>query len=196
MAVRITDRHRNRIRINDWRCPCVLMLRPDIVSIFHALGIIVFGFCRSYRHLRPSTVRHQSTANPGYVTIRELIGAVERYKADCEQYPSSAGGLDALVHSSGAACWKGPYLDGEVRVDPWRRAFLYRSDNGQPEVASFGADGKPAGEFFDMDISSRNMWMLLPESPTEIRTGESGSPFGCAWVGFLGCAYLLWMNRG
>ena len=51
---------------------------------------------------------------------------------------------------------RGPYLDGEVPADPWGRAFEFHLENLQPEIVSYGADGKPGGEFFDMDLSSRN----------------------------------------
>ena len=161
--------------------------------VFYALGIIVFGFAvliGIFAH--PALDINRRRQILGYLDIRKLIAAVDRYKSDCGRYPSLAGGLDTLVHSPGAACWKGSYLDGEVPADPWRRAFVYRLDNGQPEVISFGADGKPGGEFFDMDISSRNVWVFSPESPTEIRTRRIWIALWLgAWVGFLGCAYLL-----
>jgi general secretion pathway protein G len=132
----------------------------------------------------------------GYVKIRKLMAGLERYKADCGQYPSLAEGLYALVHNPGAAGWRGPYIDGEVPADPWGRAFEYHLENLQPEIVSYGADGKPGGEFFDMDLSSRNMWAISPQSPFEIRAQRIMIAvwFG-AWVGFLGCLSLLWMNR-
>ena len=133
----------------------------------------------------------------GYVAIRHLMTAVGQYKTDCGQYPNPAGGLDALVHDPGVACWRGPYLDGKVPADPWGRSFVYRSENLRPEIVSYGADGKPGGKFFDMDISSRNMWVLSPQTPREIRTrGIQIAIWLGAWAGFLTCTYLLWTGRG
>jgi hypothetical protein len=87
------------------------------------------------------------------------------------------------------------YLNGEAPVDPWGSTYLYRFDNLQPEVVSYGADGKPGGEFFDMDISSRNMWHLSPQAPIETRTQRIWIAvwFG-AWIGLQGFAYLLWKS--
>jgi general secretion pathway protein G len=173
------------------------VFRRLLSRAFYILGIVTSGltiFIGTFIH--PSLDVNRRRQVHGYVAIRRLMTAVEHYKTDCGRYPSPAGALDALVHNPGVACWKGPYLDGEVPADPWGRAFVYRSDNLQSEVVSYGADGKPGGEFFDMDISSRNMWVLSPQTPTEITTQRIwiGVWWG-AWVGFLTCGYLLWMNR-
>lgn len=142
-------------------------------------------------HLKPALNRRRQTY--GYLAIRGLMTALDRYKTDCEQYPSSAEALDALVHNPGATCWKGPYIEGDIPQDPWRRAYIYRSDNSQPEIISYGADGKPGGEFFDMDLSSRHMWRPSPQAPEEIRTRLLwiASWYG-ACFGFLTCAWLLY----
>jgi general secretion pathway protein G len=167
-----------------------------LFRVFYILGIVVFVFAifiGTFGH--PSLDVNRRRQVHAYVAIRKLIGAIERYKADCGRYPSLVEGLDALVRSPGAGCWKGPYLNGEAPVDPWGRTYLYRFDNLQPEVVSYGADGKPGGEFFDMDISSRNMWHLSPQAPIETRTQRIWIAvwFG-AWIGLLGFAYLLWKS--
>jgi Type II secretion system (T2SS), protein G len=129
-----------------------------------------------------------------FVAMRRLIIAAERYKADCGRYPVQ--GLDVLAHGPGVGCWKGPYLDGEVPTDPWGRVYVYRFDTLQPEIISYGADGEPRGKFFDADLSSRNMWVLSTQTPTEIRTQRVwiGGWFS-AWVGLVICWYLLSRNR-
>jgi general secretion pathway protein G len=183
--------------INEPRCLNVLGSGQLLSRLFYILGVAVFGlaiFVGTFVH--PSIDVNRRRQVRGYVAIRRLTTAVERYKADCGQYPSLTGGLDALPHSPGVACWRGPYLDGEVPADPWGRAFVYRSYNLGPEVVSYGADGKPGGEFFDMDTSSRDMWVLSPQTPTEIKTRRIWIAvwFG-AWVGLLACGHVLWMNR-
>jgi hypothetical protein len=68
-----------------------------------------------------------------------------------------------------------------VPLDPWDRPYIYlRSADPAPEILSYGADRKPGGEFFDADISSRNVQRSFPESPLEIRARRL---FIGIWVG-------------
>lgn len=83
--------------------------------------------------------------------IAGIVTALNLYKLDNFNYPSSEQGLDALVAKpSGqpeAAAWKGPYLD-RVPKDPWNRPYQYQrpGQHGEIDVYSFGADGRPGGE--------------------------------------------------
>ena len=174
-----------------------MVSRRLLSRTFYILGIVIFWFAiyiGTFMHL-PMDVNRRRQIH-GYVAIRRLMTAVEHYKTDCGRYPSPASALDALVHDPSVAGWRGPYPDGEVPADPWGRAFVYRSDNLQSEVVSYGADGKPGGEFFDMDISSRKMWIFSPQTHAEIKIWRiwTGVLLG-AWVGFLTCGYLLWTRR-
>ena len=172
-------------------------IQADLVYKFSCtVGIVIFA-CVIYFGFfmelpRDSNQIHQLI---GYAQIRRLMAALDRYKADCGQYPTPVEGLDALVHSPGTAGWNGPYLDGEVPPDPWGRAYEYRLSNLQPEIVSYGADGKPGGQLTGMGISSRKLWALSPPSPTTIRARRIVlAVWGGAWVGLLGCAYLLWRS--
>ena len=49
---------------------------------------------------------------------QEISKALERYKADCGDYPAVGSGLRALALNPGGECWKGPYLT-HVPADPW-----------------------------------------------------------------------------
>ena len=163
----------------------------------YILGIVIFAFVIYIGiFIEPPRDVNQVKQLHGYVKIRNLMAALERYKADCGRYPTLTEGLDALVHSPGTAGWKGPYFDGEIPSDPWSRVFEYRLDNLQPEIVSYGADGKPGGQLSDMDISSLNLWVISPESPTTIRARRIMIAVWIgAWVGLLGCVSLLRMNR-
>ena len=103
--------------------------------------------------------------------------AVERYRADCGEYPNARDGLTALVVDPGAEVWSGPYLRQDIPLDPWGRPYIYLfSADSAPEILSYGADGKPGGAGFDADISSRNPWHSIPDSPDEVRAR-------CIWFG-------------
>ena len=93
----------------------------------------------------------------------ELLGlALEQYRLDNDYYPSSAQGLDALrappVGEPQARNWRGPYLKKAVPLDPWSRAYVYRSPGVTNPLAydlvSLGRDGREGGEDEDADIGS------------------------------------------
>ncbi|MEM7497497.1 MAG: type II secretion system major pseudopilin GspG [Pseudomonadota bacterium] len=87
--------------------------------------------------------------------IHQIRAAVDIYAMDVGRYPSPSEGLNALVaNPGGVRGWNGPYLrDGRLPDDPWGTPFIYRRQDGQVSIISFGADGVPGGEGQDADIS-------------------------------------------
>ena len=63
----------------------------------------------------------------------ERIGAVlDMYKLDVGSYPSSEQGLTALVERpTGVESWSGPYVKGNVPVDPWNHPYVYRNPSSR-----------------------------------------------------------------
>lgn len=94
--------------------------------------------------------------------IRTLANALDLYKLDNKQYPSSDQGLQALVtRPSGFPEAKNWNPDGYIKrlpKDPWDNDYQYISpgSNGPFDVFSYGADGKEGGEGFDADIGNWN----------------------------------------
>ncbi|MCZ8252327.1 MAG: type II secretion system major pseudopilin GspG [Hylemonella sp.] len=90
--------------------------------------------------------------------IANLVQALKLYKLDNQRYPSAAQGLLALVLRPGTPPtppnWK-PYLD-KLPNDPWGQPYQYLNPGlqGEIDVLSFGADGKPGGEGRDADVGS------------------------------------------
>ncbi len=93
----------------------------------------------------------------------ELFGmALEAYRLDNDYYPSTAQGLEALrtqpAGEPAARNWRGPYLKKTVPLDPWGRAYVYKSPgdvNSQGyDLLSLGRDGQPGGSDEDADITS------------------------------------------
>lgn len=88
----------------------------------------------------------------------ELFGsALDEFRLDNGRYPTSGEGLDALrVKPGGLANWDGPYLPKQIPLDPWGKAYVYKSpgDKGPYDLISYGADGAPGGENNDKDIVS------------------------------------------
>lgn len=88
--------------------------------------------------------------------IKMLKGALQTYRLDVGDYPSTDDGLDALVRApSGVDAWQGPYLDEEVPLDPWTHPYQYeRKPSGLQDFTlySLGADKNPGGEGLDADV--------------------------------------------
>lgn len=77
-----------------------------------------------------------------------LEKALDQYRIDVGQYPSTEQGLAALLAKpAGVDKWAGPYLKKAVPPDPWGRPYLYKSpgEHGDVDVASYGGDGQPGG---------------------------------------------------
>ncbi len=96
-----------------------------------------------------------TTAKAQIAAIQTALGL---YKLDTGTYPSTEQGLAALrTRPPGMDNWKGPYLPKEIPPDPWGHLYIYRfpGEHGEePEIISYGADGKEGGEDEDADIVS------------------------------------------
>lgn len=97
--------------------------------------------------------------------IKMIKGALDTFRLDIGRYPSEAEGLAVLARQPdderARNRWRGPYLDGDIPLDPWGSPYQYGipGANDQPvALYSFGADGKRGGEGNDADIG------LLPRA--------------------------------
>jgi general secretion pathway protein G len=91
--------------------------------------------------------------------IAELKGALDRYRVDNDQYPTTEDGLQALVtQPADAPNWKGPYIEGQIPNDPWHNPYDYvnpdPNDTGDYLITCYGADGAPGGDGINADITS------------------------------------------
>ena len=96
--------------------------------------------------------------------LQVLALALDAYRIDNYNYPSSDQGLEALrtLPASGEQPpnWKGPYLRQVVPLDPWGRPYAYVAPGvvnpTSYDLYSLGRDGKVGGEGEDADITSWN----------------------------------------
>ncbi|MCQ4300578.1 type II secretion system major pseudopilin GspG [Pseudomonas songnenensis] len=92
--------------------------------------------------------------------IKAIAAALDMYKLDNFAYPSTQQGLDALVKKpSGTPQPKNWNRDGYLKrlpKDPWGNDYQYLSPGtqGQFDLYSFGADGKPGGSELNADIGN------------------------------------------
>lgn len=95
--------------------------------------------------------------------VRSIEGALELYRLDNFNYPSTDQGLEALVSepsgSPEAKNWKtGGYMK-RLPNDPWGNEYQYMSPgvNGDVDIFTFGADGDEGGEDMNADIGNWNL---------------------------------------
>lgn len=80
--------------------------------------------------------------------IDSLGKALDQYRIDVGQYPTTEQGLAALnKNSSNDPKWSGPYLKKNVPNDPWNKAYLYKSpgEHGDFDLYTLGKDGRTGG---------------------------------------------------
>lgn len=95
-----------------------------------------------------------------HADFKSIETALNLYRMDNYNYPSSDQGLEALVSQPtsepAAPNWKsGGYLQ-EVPLDPWDNEYLYLSpgEHGDVDIYSLGADRTPGGEDQNADIGN------------------------------------------
>ena len=94
---------------------------------------------------RPDTARLVKAKSD----IRALESALNLYKLDNFDYPSTDEGLEALVPK---------YID-RLANDPWGNSYLYLSPglHGDMDIYTLGADGLQGGEGKNADIGNWNV---------------------------------------
>jgi general secretion pathway protein G len=100
----------------------------------------------------------KSEVNVARAQLDALGKALDQYRLDTGHYPSTELGLRALVERPlGEPKWAGPYLQKEIPLDPWGKAYLYRApgQRGDFDLVSYGKDGRPGGTGEDADLMSR-----------------------------------------
>lgn len=91
--------------------------------------------------------------------IDALDKALQAYRIDMGRYPADNEGLQALVQAGSADVtrWRGPYLKGQVPLDPWGQPYRYRQPGSAGrdfDIVSLGRDRASGGSGDDADISN------------------------------------------
>jgi general secretion pathway protein G len=123
--------------------------------------LVIIGLIAGLVGPRLFTRVDTSKVQTAQAQIKLLRGALETMRLDIGVFPSTEQGLRLLNAAPEDAAmksrWKGPYLDGEVPLDPWNTAYQYKApaaDGRGFYLWSLGADGKPGGEGNDADIGT------------------------------------------
>ena len=124
-----------------------------VVVIIGVLGAIVVPQFMS----RPD----QAKVTAAHTDIQAISTALEMYRLDTFNYPSTQQGLEALVtRPSGTPLAKNWNPQGYLKslpVDPWGTPYQYLNPGTHSagyDLFSFGADGVQGGEGFATDIGN------------------------------------------
>jgi general secretion pathway protein G len=105
--------------------------------------IVIIGLLAGYVAPKYFSQVGKSETQVARAQIDALEKALDHYRLDNRRYPTSEEGLAAV----------GPYLKKAVPMDPWGRAYVYRTTTkGDFELFSYGRDGKSGGTGDDADI--------------------------------------------
>ncbi len=100
----------------------------------------------------------QAKAKAAKIEIEQIGQALDLYKLEIGNYPTTQEGLQALVVApAGVSNWAGPYWKRNTAPkDPWGHDYVYSSPgtHGAYDIMSYGADGKEGGEGVNKDVTS------------------------------------------
>jgi general secretion pathway protein G len=126
----------------------------EIMVVVVILGILAAAVVPKIMS-RPKEARIAKAKND----ITSLESALNIYKLDNYQYPSTDQGLEALVSKPSGSPQPRNYKDGgyikKLNKDPWGKDYLYLNPgtHGELDIYSLGPDGQPS----DDDIGNWNI---------------------------------------
>ncbi len=115
------------------------------------LGILVVVFALAAP--RFFGAREKAERNATKVQIEAFRHALDKYKFDTRDYPTTEEGLQVLFRrpaeseESSVSGWEGPYMDKpDLPKDPWGNEYQYacpaERGSGEFDIWSFGPDGE------------------------------------------------------
>jgi general secretion pathway protein G len=119
--------------------------------------LVIIGLLAGYVAPRYFSQVGKSEVKAAQAQLDALGKALDHYRLDVGRYPSTEEGLKALLERPrNEAKWQGPYLQKSLPLDPWGRAYQYKSpgDRGEFDLWSFGKDGQPGGSGENADVTN------------------------------------------
>lgn len=123
--------------------------------------VVILGILASF--VVPNLLGNKERADQQKVVtdIVALENAVDMYKLDTSQYPSTDDGLEALVvaPSNKPRNYRSDGYIKRLPKDPWGNDYMLLSpgEHGVIDIFSYGADGQEGGDGINSDIGNWNM---------------------------------------
>jgi general secretion pathway protein G len=118
--------------------------------------VLIIGLLTAIVGPRLSAQIGRSEVTAARAQMDALAKALQAYRIDTGNYPTTAQGLAALQRApQGESRWQGPYLQSAVPVDPWGAPFQYRNPGTEGrdyDLFSWGGDRAEGGQGRDADV--------------------------------------------
>ncbi|MCY2951749.1 MAG: type II secretion system major pseudopilin GspG [Planctomycetota bacterium] len=121
----------------EWRGFTLIEMLLVIMIIGILAGAVVVGLSGRSQDARVTRAKADISGS--------LSLALDLFDQDIGRYPTVEEGLKVLVEDRNIAGWKGPYLKGGLKADPWGRQYSYEVDPTyarQYVLKSAGPDGQ------------------------------------------------------
>ena len=118
----------------------------ELLVVIAILGLLI-GL------VAPAALRQLGNARTSVAkqSIERISSVLDMYKLDVGTYPTTDQGLRVLVERpTDVQNWNGPYVKGNVPVDPWNHPYVYRDPSSRAghdfDLCSEGPSGTGGDE--------------------------------------------------
>jgi general secretion pathway protein G len=118
----------------------------ELLVVIAILGLLI-GL------VAPAALRQLGSARTSVArqSIERIESVLDIYKLDVGGYPTTDQGLRALVERpANIPNWNGPYIKGNVPVDPWNHPYVFRDPSSRSahdyDLCSEGPSGTGGSE--------------------------------------------------
>lgn len=120
--------------------------------------LVILGLLAALVAPRVLSYLGSSKTKAAQLQIQNFSSAIDLYRIDNRNVPTTAEGLTALIERPPSATgWNEPYLTQKsIPLDPWGNPYHYVSpgEHGAYDLFTYGADNKPGGEGEDQDVGN------------------------------------------
>jgi general secretion pathway protein G len=131
----------------------------SLIEIMIVLGLI--GGIVALIATKVSGARDNGDVKITKAGMRQVMDQLEMYNQDCNSYPTTEQGLEALVKQPAGdppcESWGPQPYSKELPKYAWGTKFVYTSDGTDFEIVSYGKGRRAGGDGAAKDISSKNL---------------------------------------
>ncbi len=136
--------HRKTLRLRDAAFTLIEMLLVIVIIGVLAGAVTVSLSGRS----QEARITRAKTDIGGSLSL-----ALDLFEGDIGRYPTSDEGLQALVNDPGFPNWRGPYVKGGLKNDPWGTPYAYGRDTDHPDRYTLRSAGPDRQLGTDDDVT-------------------------------------------
>jgi general secretion pathway protein G len=140
-----------QIRTKRARLACQARAQRGFTLVELLLVLVILGTLAAIVVPKFSGRTEQARVTAATTQISNFGVALDAFEVDCGYYPKGKSGLqDLVVQPRDETNWKGPYIKGEVPLDPWQHEYIYecpgRHNEKAYDIMSMGPDGRVGGD--------------------------------------------------